>query len=120
LPSKRTEKRQDEEIAFFASLRHDAHYLFINSDIPTCITRIKARADDPRSLDDRYVPDHIFVEYYQRDHRQYMTEVAQQLKRQFGVPLEHIHVIDNGPAISMRQFYQAVESLANDVLGIKV
>jgi hypothetical protein len=110
-----------EALSFFTSLRlHDALLLFINSDIPTCKARIKARADHPRTLDDRYVSDHIFEVYYQRDHQQYLTEVALQLNQRFGVPIEHIQVIHNGPEISVQQFYQAVESFAADMLKIKV
>lgn len=109
------------DLAFFTSLRlRDAHFLFIHSDIPTCKARIKARADHPRSWDDRYVSDDIFERYYEKDHQQYLSEVAQQLNRRFGVPKEHIQVIDNGPEVSVQQFYQAVESFANDVLKIKV
>jgi adenylate kinase family enzyme len=110
-----------EALSFFHSLRlHDAHFLFINSDISTCKARIKARADHPRTLDDRYVSDYIFDVYYQRDHQQYMTEVALQLKQRFGVPVEHIQVIHNGSETSVEQFYQDVESFANDLLKIKV
>ncbi len=110
-----------EALSFFPSLRlHDAHFLFINSDIPTCKARIIARADHPQTRDDRYVSDYIFDKYYQRDHQQYITEVALQLKQKFGVPIEHIQVIHNGPETSVQQFYQAVESFANDLLKIKV
>jgi len=110
-----------EALSFFTSLQlHEAHFLFINSNIPTCKARIKARADHPRTLDDRYVSDYIFEAYYQRDHQQYMTEVALQLKQRFGVPIEHIQVIHNGPETSVQQFYQAVESFASDILKIKV
>src|SRR5437660_1319390 len=71
-----------EALSFFTSLRvNDAHFLFINSDIPTCKARIKARADHPRTLDDCYVSDYIFEAYYKRDHQQYITEVALQLKQ---------------------------------------
>ncbi len=110
-----------KDLTFFTSLRlHEAHFLFINADIPTCKARIKARADHPRTLDDRYVSDYIFEAYYRRDHQQYITEVALQLKQRFGVPIEHIQVIHNGPEISIQLFYQAVESFANDILKIKV
>jgi hypothetical protein len=110
-----------EALSFFTSLRlHDAHFLFIHSDIPTCKARIKARADHPQTLDDRYVSDYIFDRYYRRDHQQYLTEVALQLNQRFGVPMEHIQVINNGPEISVQQFYQAVESFASDLLKIKV
>jgi hypothetical protein len=110
-----------EALSFFTSLQlHDSHFLFIHSDIPTCKARIKARADHPQTLDDRYVSDYAFESYYQRDHQQYLTEVALQLNQRFGVPIEHIQVIHNGPEISVQQFYQAVESFASDLLKIKV
>jgi hypothetical protein len=108
-------------LSFFPSLRlHDAHFLFINSDIPTCRARIKERADHPQSWDDRYVSGYIFAAYYQRDHQQYITEVALQLNQRFGVPREHVRVIHNGPEVSVQQFYQAIESFADDILKIKV
>src|SRR6266487_5236350 len=57
-----------EALSFFTSLRlNDAHFLFINSDIPTCKARIKARADHPRTRDDCYVSDYVFETYYRRD-----------------------------------------------------
>ena len=108
-------------LPFFTSLRlYDAYFLFIHSEIPTCKARIIARADHPQTRDDRYVSDYIFETYYQKDHQQYLTEVALQLNQQFGVPMEHIQVIDNGPEISVQQFNQAVESFASDLLKIKV
>jgi hypothetical protein len=110
-----------KSLSFFTLLRlHDAHFLFIHSDIPTCKARIKARADHPQTLDDRYVSDYAFEVYYQRDHQQYITEVALQLNQWFGVPIERVQVIHNGPEISVQQFYQAVESFAGDLLKIKV
>ena len=110
-----------EALSFFTSLRlRDTHFLFINSDIPTCKVRIKARADHPQTLDDSYVSDYAFEAYYLRDHQQYVTGVALQLNQWFGVPREHIQVIHNGPDISVKQFYQAVESFASDILKIKV
>ncbi len=108
-------------LSFFPSLRlRDAHFLFISSIILTCKARIKTRADHPRTLDDRYVSDYSFKAYYRRDHQQYLTEVAPQLEQQFGVPIKHIRVIHNGPETSVKQFYQAVESFASDLLKIKV
>ncbi len=108
-------------LTFFPSLRlPDAYFLFISSDIPTCEARIKARAEHPHTLDDRYVPDVIFDKYYQRDHQQYLTEVAGQLNQRFGIPFDHIHVIHNGPEVSKKQFYQEVEAFAEDILKVKV
>ena len=110
-----------QALSFFPSLRlDDAYFLFINSDILTCKARIKARADHPQSWDDRYISDYMFEAYYQGDHQHYISEVAQQLNQQFAVPLEHIQVIHNGSEVSLQQFYQTVESFADDILKIKV
>lgn len=108
-------------LSFFPSLRlNDSHFLFINSSIPTCKVRIKARADHPRTLDDCYVSDYTFDKYYNRDQQQYLTEVAEQLKRQFGVPKEHVRVIHNKLEMSKQQFHQVIELFADDLLKIKV
>jgi hypothetical protein len=108
-------------LSFFPSLRlFDAHFLFINSSISTCKARIEARADHPRTLDDCYVSDYTFDRYYNKDHQQYVTEVAQQLKRQFGVPKEHVRVIHNEQEMSKQQFHQVIELFADDLLKIKV
>jgi hypothetical protein len=110
-----------EALTFFTSLQlHEAHFLFINADIPTCKARIKARADHPQTLDDRYVSDYVFEAYSHTDHQLNLTEVALQLKQRFGIPIEHFQVIHNGSETSVQQFYQAVESFANDLLKIKV
>ncbi len=110
-----------DALSFFTSFQlHDAHFIFINSDIPTCKARIKARVDHPQTLDDRYVSDYIFEAYYKKDHQQYITDVAPELNKRFDVPIEHIQVIHNGSEISVQQFYQAVESFANNILKIKV
>jgi len=110
-----------EALSFFSSLRlRDAHFLFINSDILSCKARIKARADHPHTLDDRYVSDYIFEAYYKRDHRQYLAETAIQFNQRFGIPLDHIHVIQNGSDVTVQQFFQEVEAFASDILMIKV
>lgn len=110
-----------EALTFFKSLRlRDAHFLFINSEIQTCKARIKARAEHPRPFDNRYVSDYIFEEYYEEDHQQYLTEVAGQLNQRFDIPLDHIHVIHNGPDVTKEQFIHNVEEFAGDMLKIKV
>jgi len=110
-----------QALSFFPSLRlNNAHFLFINSSIPTCKARIKARADHPRTLDDRYVSDYTFDMYSNRDHQQYLTEIAPQLRQQFGVSKEHIQVIHNESEMSVQQFHQAVESFVENLLKIKV
>ena len=110
-----------ESLTFFTSLRlRDAHFLFINSDIPTCKARIKARTEHPRTLDDRYFSDYIFEAYYKRDHQEYLTETATQFNQRFGIPRDHIHVIHNGSDVTVQQFFQEVEAFASDILKIKV
>ncbi len=108
-------------LSLFPSLQlSDAYFLFINSDILSCKARIKARADHPRTLDDRYVSDYTFDMYYNKDHQRYISEVALQLNRWYSVPIEHVQVIHNGLESSSQQFYGAIIEFANDLLKIKV
>jgi len=109
-----------EALSFFSSLGlRYAHFLFINSEILSCKARIKARADHPRTLDDRYVSDYIFEAYYKRDQQQYL-KTAIQFNQRFGIPRDHIHVIHNGSDVTVQQFFQEVEAFASDILKIKV
>lgn len=108
-------------LAFFPSIRlNDAYFLFINSNISICKARIKARSDHPRTMDDRYVSDYTFDNYYNKGSQQSISDVVLQLNQQFGVTRKHVQVIQNGSEISVQQFNRAVESFANDLLMIKV
>ena len=104
-------------LSFFITYNlQNAHFLFIDADIDTCIKRIKYRADHPKTSDDRYVSEYIFEFYYQRDHRDYLNSVAVQLQEQFGIHKNSIQVIHNGPTVSEQRYYEEVKAFATSIL----
>jgi len=111
-------------LRFFVSQPlQDAYILFIDADINTCKQRIKERVIKPqaeRTEDDNYVSEFIFDTYYERDHRHYLESVASQLREQFGIPADHIHVIHNGFTVSKDEFQKRVIAFAIDVLKLHI
>jgi len=104
---------------FAAHLLKNTYILFIDSDIPTCIQRIKervAKASEERTDDDRYVSEYIFETYYKQDHKDYLNSVTVQLQAQFGIHKQYIHVIHNGPMVSEQEFKGLVETFAKSIL----
>lgn len=109
---------------FFPSyLLEDAYFLFIDAaDIQTCERRIEGRVTKPlaeRNEDDNYVAEFSFETYYNRDHRRYLESVASQLREQFGIRREKVHVIYNGPEISEEEFHKRVTAFAVNKLRLK-
>lgn len=110
-------------LSFFPSyLLEDAFFLFIDAAIPTCIQRIKERVTKlpaERTEDDNYVSEFIFETYYNRDHRRYLELVASQMREQFGIRRENIHVINNGADVPEEEFHNRVTNFAVKVLHTK-
>ena len=99
----------------------NAHFLFVDADIPTCIQRILARVTKPnaeRTLDDHFVSNYIFDAYYQRDRRQYLESTAAQLSERFYIQGNNIHVITNTKETSLDTFEQKVEQVILPILKL--
>ena len=77
---------------FSHKLPEDSYFIFIDADIPTCISRIQKRVAHPQTLDDHFVSEYIFDAYYQKDTKQYF---ASSLESIAGVDVQRIRVIDN-------------------------
>lgn len=104
-------------LRFFAShLNSNTYILFIDAEIPICKQRIKNRVEHPKTPDDHYVSEYIFVAYYEQDHRDYANQVAAQLKEQFNIDNENIRVIYNGSTVSEQQFYDDVKAFTENIL----
>jgi len=109
---------------FFPSyLLEDAYFLFIDAKIQTCIQRIKGRVTKPqaeRTEDDNYVSEFIFETYYNRDHGRYWESVASQMREQFGIRRENIHVIENGSEVSEEEFHKRITAFAINNLRLNI
>jgi thymidylate kinase len=77
---------------FSHELLEDSYFIFIDADIPTCISRIQKRVAHPQTLDDHFVSEYIFDAYYQKDTKQYF---ASSLEGIACVDVQRIRVIDN-------------------------
>ncbi|HLJ35749.1 MAG TPA: hypothetical protein VKU38_18985, partial [Ktedonobacteraceae bacterium] len=92
----------------------DAYFLYIDTDIDTCISRIYERAAHPKTPDDHFVSDTIVREYYGKDNRPYMVK---NFRHEYHVPAERLWIIDN-----MRQledFQREVNHIAYTLLQLK-
>ncbi len=90
------------------TLLQDAFFLFLDTDIPTCIKRIKDRIAHPQFLDDHHVSEYIFESYYQNDNRQYLASVTSKLKGCCDINDDRVWVISNTSTISMECFHEDI------------
>jgi adenylate kinase family enzyme len=95
---------------FSAELLRDAYFLFIETDVETCIQRIRERVAHPLSADDFFVSEDILRGYYGEESRAY---VASGLQRDFGIT-KQIEIIDNMG--SQREFLENVRRFAEQIL----
>jgi hypothetical protein len=61
---------------FSSEFLQDAHILFVDADVETCIQRVHQRIVDHVALDNHFVSDHIMRSYYCKDNRPYMKYLA--------------------------------------------
>jgi len=95
---------------FTSEFLDDAYFIFINTDIPTCISRINERVAHPSTLDDHFVSTYIFDAYYQKDTKQYS---ASSLENISGVDTQRIMVIDNRD--SLRELFEKVHRSVSSI-----
>lgn len=89
---------------FSSAFLQNACFLFLDTDIPTCIKRIKDRVANPQTLDDHDVSDYIFESYYQNDTRQYQTSITSKLNGYRDNNEDRVLVIDNTSTTPMQRF----------------
>ena len=70
----------------------NAYFLFLDSDIDTCIKRVHARTTHPTTIHDHYVSEEIFRSYYHKDNKPYMLS---QFAKDYQLDPERVKVIDN-------------------------
>jgi len=61
---------------FSSEFLQNAHILFIDADVETCVQRIHRRVTDHLAVDNHFVSDHILRGYYGNDNRPYMRYLA--------------------------------------------
>ncbi len=75
---------------FMPGFLQNAHFLFIEVSMKTCIRRIHERISQPISADDHFVSENILQSYYSQQ------QPPRHLERDYGIDASKIHIIHNG------------------------
>lgn len=95
-------------------LLKDAYFLFIKTDVETCIERIRERVAHPLTADDFFVSDDIMRGYYSQE---ISKSIASDLQRDFGIT-KPIEIMDNMG--SHREFLEQVRRFAEQILEAEI
>lgn len=80
----------------------DAHFLFFEAEIETCVQRIHDRVHKPvKTLDDHFTSEFVFECYRQR-RKDYISSTVSLLKTAYGVDEQKIGIVDNNAARSLQ------------------
>jgi len=89
----------------------DAYVLFLDTDIDTCIQRVRKRITHPTTADDHFVSDEIIKCYYYKDNKPYITC---NLAVDYDLDVKRIQIIDN--ICSYQSFNNQVSRFAELIL----
>lgn len=110
---------RDDYFEAFKRFKRDflksAYFLYIETDVETCIWRIHDRVAHPTmyltELDRHFVPDNILKEYYNKDAKPYMTL---RFKKDYKIASRRVKIIDN--VGSMDDFLEEVKRIVDSIL----
>jgi thymidylate kinase len=96
---------------FKGDLLRDSYFLFVESDVETCIQRIHERILRPAKADNHFVSDNILRGYYQKDNLHYM---ASTFKTDYNIS-KKVEVIYNKGSIQafVEQINQFIDLILN-------
>jgi hypothetical protein len=101
---------------FSPAFLQNAFFLFLDTDIPTCIKRIKDRVAEPQTPDDHDVSDYIFESYYQNDNRQYKASITSKIKGCRDINDHRVWVVDNTSITTKQRFLGDVKPCIMSIL----
>lgn len=100
---------------FQGNFLREAYFLYIETDVETCIRRIHNRvAHLPMFLteiDRHFVPDNILKDYYNKDARSYMTL---RFKKDYNIASDRIKIIDNSNSIE--DYLEDLQRIVDSIL----
>jgi hypothetical protein len=100
---------------FSPNFLKDAYFLFINSDIKTCIQRVHSRVAYSTSVDDHFVSDDIICSYYKRQRIPFKIErVASAYLTKVQVITSRIYLINNKG--SQQDFTKKINRIMNSII----
>lgn len=99
---------------FDHDLLQDAYFLFIETDVDTCINRIRERVAHPLTADDFFVSEDMLRGYYGQE---ISVSITSDLKRDFG-NTKKVEIIDNMG--SEQDFLEKVRRFAEQVFEARI
>src|SRR5712692_7184367 len=93
---------------FTPGFLQNAHFLFIDANMKTCIRRIHERVTQPASVDDHFVSENILLSYYSQQH------LPLDLKRDYGIDASKMHIIHN--VGSEENFFKEIRWLVDTII----
>ncbi len=100
---------------FSLNFLKDAYFLFINSDINTCIQRVHDRVAHSTSVDDHFVSDDILCSYYKRQRIPFKLERVDFLhSNKVQVITSRMHLINNKG--SKQDFTRKINRFINSII----
>jgi hypothetical protein len=104
---------------FSPNFLKDAYFLFINSDIDTCIQRVHRRIALSSTIDDHFVSDDIICSYYKRQRIPFKLErVDTPNLTKVQVITSRMHIINNKG--SQQDFAKKINRFINSILNFEV
>jgi hypothetical protein len=100
---------------FRRSFLKDAYFLFINSDINSCIQRVYDRVANPTTVDDHFVSEDIIRSYYKRQRIPFKLERFDASNApKFQVITSRMHLINNKG--SQQDFAKKINRLISSII----
>jgi thymidylate kinase len=98
---------------FGSSFLQNAFFLFIDSDIESCVQRVHERVRHPDTLDDHFASEFVF-ECYRQGYRNYISSTIFILKTMHGIDGQKIKIVDNSGVRSKDDLYEEMEAFVED------
>jgi len=95
----------------------DAFFLFIDSDIESCVRRVNERVRHPNTLDDHFASEFVF-ESYRQGSSNYISSTILILKTIYGIDGQKIRVVDNSRKRSKDDLYEEMKAFVEDLVQV--
>ena len=99
---------------FGKGFMQDAYFLFIDSDIESCVHRVQERVRHPDTLDDHFTSEFVF-ECYRQGHSNYIASTLCILKTIYGIDDQEIRIVDNSRLHSKEDLYEEMKAFVDDL-----
>jgi hypothetical protein len=78
----------------------NSSFLFLYSDIVTCIHRVELRMKEPKSLDDHFVPERTFERFIKAEPEEYLRKVCTYAQESYWGKHSRFRIIDSSGTIN--------------------